>query len=32
MVDNTGIDLGAKAEEESLEDINILSLLALFLK
>lgn len=32
MVDNTGVDLGAKAEEESLEDINILSLLALFLK
>jgi molecular chaperone GrpE (heat shock protein) len=32
MVDNTGIDLGAKADEESLQDINIQTLLSLFLK
>lgn len=32
MIDNTGMDLSAKAEEESLQDINILSLLSLFIK
>ena len=32
MVDNTGFDIGAKAEEESIKDINILSFLSLFLK
>ena len=32
MVDNTGLDLGAKVDEESLQDINIQNLLSLFLK